>query len=83
MTTFAPFSSGKTAQNLRAIMEKNSLTNRDVSELACVCVKTVESWLADPAAKSHRAMPPRHLIAIAHQLPGFLKRRKAAKKAAK
>jgi transcriptional regulator with XRE-family HTH domain len=74
---------GKTVEGLRALMADHQLTQRDVAELACVSVKTVESWLADPGAAHFRKMPPRHLLAIAHQLPGFLGKRKTAAKAAR
>lgn len=78
-----PFGSGKTVEGLRAMMAEHGLTYRDVAALACVSVKTVESWLADPASAMFRKMPPRHLLSIAHQLPGLLARRKSAAKAAK
>lgn len=64
--------------SLRHIMAENKLSIRDVSELCCVHPKTVESWLSDPKNHNHRKMPPRHILSLSHQLPGFLKRRKAA-----
>lgn len=74
---------GGAVESLRHVMEKNKLTQRDVAELCCVHVKTVESWLADPESANHRKMPPRHLIAISFGLPGLLGKRKTAAKAAK
>lgn len=80
--THAP-TAGKTVQGLRNVMAEYGLTQRDVAALACVSLKTVESWLADPESANHRKMPPRHLLSIAHQLPGLLARRKTAARAAK
>lgn len=81
--TTLPGSYGTTIDGLRNTMRRHELTQRDVSELCCVSVKTVESWLADPKSANHRKMPPRHLLSLAHQLPGFLVKRKTAAKAAK
>ncbi len=78
-----PFGGDKTVAGLRNMMEEHALTYRDVAELACVSVKTVESWLADSKSAMFRKMPPRHLLSIAHQLPGLLARRKSAARAAK
>ena len=80
---FLPKSTGKTVDGLRKLMAEHALTYRDVAALACVSVKTVESWLADPSSAMHRSMPPRHLLSMAHQLPGLLARRKSAAKSAK
>jgi len=69
------------ADDLRGLMREHSLTQREVAEVACVSVKTVEGWLADPAAASHRAMPARHLHLVRAMLPAFLKKRTSQKKA--
>lgn len=79
----APTNFGKSVAGLRKLMAEHKLTQRDVAELACVSVKTVESWLAEPGAGHFRQMPARHLLAIAHQLPGFLGKRKTAARAAR
>lgn len=71
-----------TADSLRHIMAQHHLTQRDVAELCCVHLKTVESWLADPKSANHRLMHHRHMLSLAHQLPGFLAKRKSAAKAA-
>lgn len=68
---------------MRHIMTENSLTQRDVAELCCVSVKTVESWLADPKSANHRKLPPRHLVTLGFGLPGFLAKRRSAAKAKK
>lgn len=68
--------SRSTAEELRDLMHRDSLTQREVAQIACVSLKTVESWLADPAAVSHRTMPPRHLHIICHMLPSYLAARK-------
>lgn len=72
-----------TADSLRHVMTQHELTNRDVAELCCVHVKTVESWLADAKSANHRKMHQRHMLSLAHQLPEFLARRRSAAKAAK
>lgn len=82
-TTTHAFSTGKTVEGLRLMMAEHGLTQRDIAALACVSLKTVESWLADPESANYRKMPPRHLLSIAHQLPGLLARRKTAARAAK
>jgi hypothetical protein len=82
-TTFNPFTSGKTVDGLRNVMAEHQLTQRDVAELCCVSLKTVESWLADPASANFRRMPPRHLMSLGYSLPGFLGKRKTAARAAK
>lgn len=64
--------------DLRAVMVEHSLTQREVSELAGVSHKTVESWLATPGSASHRAMNARHLTLLRAVLPGFLAARKTA-----
>lgn len=69
--------------SLRHLMAANELTQRDVAELCCVHVKTVESWLADPKSANFRRMPPRHLMTLGFALPGFLGKRRSAAKAAK
>jgi hypothetical protein len=80
--TFTGFSTGKTVEGLRKAMAEYSLTQRDVAGLCCVSLKTVESWLADPASANFRKMPPRHLMALGYSLPGFLGKRKTAARAA-
>jgi nuclear transport factor 2 (NTF2) superfamily protein len=77
--TFAPFTTGKAIEGLRLTMREHALRSRDVAELCCVSVKTVESWLADPKAASFRKMPPRHLVSLGFGLPGFLAKRRSAK----
>lgn len=52
------------AEELRALMAANGLTQRRVAELAAVSLKTVESWLARPGASNHRAMPDRALLLV-------------------
>lgn len=69
--------------SLRHMMAQHKLTQRDVAELCCVHVKTVESWLADPTSANFRRMPPRHLMALGFALPGFLGKRRTAAKTAK
>lgn len=71
------------ADSLRHIMDRNDLRNKDVAEMLCVSLKTVESWLADTKAPSYRNMPPRHLNMLSFALPGFLGKRRNAAKAAK
>lgn len=80
MTTIRPIAA---IDALRHVMATNELTQRDVAELCCVHVKTVESWLADPKSANFRKMPPRHLMAVEYGLPGLLAKRRAAAKAAK
>jgi transcriptional regulator with XRE-family HTH domain len=60
------------AADLRDLMREHGLTQRAVAELACVSIKTVEGWLADAGAASHRNMHPRHLRAVRAMLPGYL-----------
>lgn len=80
----APYQNpGDTTTSLRHVMTTNALTQRDVAELACVHVKTVESWLADPSSANFRRMHARHMLAVSHALPAFLKKRKAAQAAKK
>ena len=67
------------AVTLRKFMEQHTLTQRDIATLACVHIKTVEGWLADPDAASFRKMPPRHISVIRVMLPGFLAKRKSIK----
>lgn len=71
------------AQQLRTLMTENSLTQRDVAELACVSLKAVEGWLADADAASHRNMAPRHLTLIRAMLPKFIAARRGRKEAKK
>lgn len=65
---------------LRKMIADNGLTYADLAELACVSIKTVESWLATPGAANHRNFHRRHLNSIAFGLPAFLKKRRAAQK---
>ena len=67
------------ADDLRDLMRAHELTQRDVSEIACVSLKTVESWLADKAAASFRVMHARHLRTIRVMLPGFLAAKRGRK----
>lgn len=64
---------------LRKLIEEHDLTQREIAELACVSIKTVESWLAQPGAANHRSMHARHLRAVHHFLPALLRRRKGKK----
>jgi hypothetical protein len=64
---------------LRALMREHNLTNRDISELAEVHPKTVESWLADHGAASYRHMAPRHLHLILALLPGYVAAQRSQK----
>lgn len=75
-----PITNRRTGESLRALMAAHSLRSKDVAELACVSLKTVESWLASPDAASFRAMPPRHMQSITYALPGFLGKRRTAEK---
>jgi len=54
----------KAVDALRKAMRKNGLTQREVATMCGVSVKTVESWLADPALANFRQMPPRHLLVL-------------------
>jgi hypothetical protein len=64
---------------LRKLMGEHDLTQRDVAELACVHIKTVEAWLADTKSASFRRMPGRHLNLIRAMLPGFLAAKRGRK----
>ena len=64
----------QTITALRQLIAENGLTHRDVAELACVSIKTVESWLAQPGAANHRAMHVRHLRSVHYALPEFNRR---------
>lgn len=81
--TFPHKHANETAASLRHVMTKHGLQQRDVAELACVSLKTVESWLADPKSSNFRRMHLRHMLAVSHALPAFLKKSKAAKAAKK
>lgn len=61
-----------TDEELRDLMRENGLTQRDVAELACVSLKTVEGWLAGKKAVSRRTLHPRYLRVIRAMLPGFI-----------
>lgn len=65
---------------LRKMIDDHQLTQRDVAELACVSIKSVESWLAPPGAANHRTMHARHLRSIHMALPAFLRRRRSQQK---
>lgn len=57
-------SSVNPADDLRTLMADHGLTQRDVALMACVSLKTVESWLAAASAASHRKMHVRHIRSI-------------------
>lgn len=59
-------------EDLRVLMSEHKLTQGNVAEMACVSIKTVESWLASSDAASHRKMPARHLRVIRYALPQHL-----------
>lgn len=63
------------AQQLRALMERHRLTQREVAGLGMVSIKTVESWLAAPESANYRAMPERALQLIRLALPASRKRK--------
>lgn len=65
---------------LRKLMLEHGLTQRNVAEICCVSLKTVESWMADPESANHRRMPERHLVIIRMILPGWLDDRRAIKR---
>lgn len=67
------------AAALRKTMERNELTQPEIAELAEVSLKTVESWLAEESAASHRRMPARHLSLIAMRLPRYMAARNRRK----
>lgn len=69
--------------SLRKLIEENDLTQRDVADLACVSIKTVESWLAPIGAANHRTMPARHLRSVHYALPEFNRRRRSQQKGKK
>jgi uncharacterized protein (DUF2267 family) len=75
-----PITNGRAAESLRAVMAEHGLRARDVAELCCVSLKTVESWLANPEAASFRSMSPRHLRSLAFALPAFLGKRRTVEK---
>lgn len=77
--TFPHASSVKPSDDLRALMQKHELTQRDVAELACVSIKTVESWLADAESSNHRNMPGRNMRAIRFALPAHLAAKRGRK----
>ena len=72
-------SSVDTVEDLRALMAEHGLTQKQVAGMACVSIKTVESWLADKSAASYRVMHLRHLrsIRFALQQPAAKSGRKA------
>lgn len=67
------------SEKLRSFMGRHSLTQREVAEVAQVSIKTVESWLADPASANFRRMPARALALVQFALPQFLRRRRKEK----
>lgn len=83
VATFASFGTAKCVEGLRLAIEKHSLTQRDVAEICCVSVKTVESWLASTTSANFRRMPPRNMQSFQFGLPGFLAKRKSAERSAK
>lgn len=75
-----PHSNGRDlAAELRALMTEHGLTQREVAAIACVSLKAVESWLADPKSANHRRLAPRHMQLIKMALPGFLAARRTRK----
>lgn len=64
------------ALQLRALVEKHRLTYADVAELTEASVKTVEGWLADPEAASHRQIKPAALELLKMRLKARRKGRK-------
>ncbi len=69
----------KPSDDLRELMAEHGLTQREIAEIACVSIKAVEGWLADPKAASHRAMHPRHIRAIRVMLPGYMAAKRGRK----
>lgn len=74
-----PAAPATTVEQLRALMVERDLTQREVAELAGVSIKTVEGWLADPEAASHRGMAARYLKTILALLPRYLAARRRRK----
>lgn len=62
--------------HLRALLQQHSLTQRDAADLAQVSIKTIESWMADPASANFRRMPARALALLQFALPAFLRQRR-------
>ncbi len=74
-----PAAPATTVEQLRALMVERDLTQREVAELAGVSIKTVEGWLAEPGAASHRGMAARYLKTILALLPRYLAARRRRK----
>lgn len=49
------------AEDLFQLKRQHQLTNQQIADLACVSIKTVESWFAPPGAANYRKMPERNL----------------------
>ena len=64
------------AAEFRALIERHGMTQAQAAEVACVSVKTVESWLAPIRSASHRTMPSRALKLFKLNLPTHLKENK-------
>lgn len=77
--TLPQSSSVNPADDLRGLMTEHALTQRDIALMACVSIKTVESWLADPGAAMRRKMPVRHIRLIRHTIPQFIAARRGRK----
>ena len=65
--------------DLRDLIAQHGLTHGDVATMACVSVKTVESWLASKDAASHRKMHARHLRCIRYALPQHMTAKRGRK----
>jgi len=59
-----PNSNSSFAKQLYQLKREHGLTNANIADLACVSIKTVESWLADATSANHRKMPERNLVLI-------------------
>lgn len=72
-------SSTEPADDLRALIKEHDLTQREIAGLACVSIKTVESWLSDKDAAMHRKMQVRHIRLIRFSLPQHLAAKRGRK----
>lgn len=72
----APAHPKEPADELRQLMAKHGITQREAAELAQVSLKTIESWLADPASSNFRRMPARALALAQFALPKYLRQRR-------
>ncbi len=68
---------GARAAELRELLKRHKVTQAQAAEMTGHSLRTVESWLADPAASSYRSMPERALRMFKLMLPGLLAERKA------